>query len=57
MIVKIVFLCDVSIRYDLCFKLQKVDKGEDRVKKYDVTITIFLQLQTLSINGELRNRP
>jgi len=28
MIVKIVFLCDVSIRSDLFLKLQKGDKGE-----------------------------
>jgi len=33
MIVKTVFLCDISIFRDFCLKLQKVDKGDGALHK------------------------
>jgi len=50
MIVKTFFLCNVSIRHNLCLKLQKVDKGEGTRHKKPK-----LRVQHLSLFQHFKN--
>jgi len=52
-VVKPVFLCDVSILLNLCLKLQKAGKGG----KCDVRIFVFRKLQTLfTANSDIAHK-
>jgi len=50
MIVKTVFPCDVSIRRNLCLKLQKIDKGDGHKRR---KLLRRIGVSKIGLRGEL----